>query len=291
MDTHPRPVMTPLVGRLAFLNATVYLLFATILTAPVFLSSLALTASAIPEHPWTILTFPFLHVSLPHLAITSLGLLVFGPSLERQLGSSRLLGYLAGTSLGVAVAALALVPVGVTGPVTGPWGSVLALAWAYGVFHADEEVPVFALPLTIRLRALVWFLLAVATTAALVNRPGGFFHLADLGGVLAGSLFLRLRSPRGAALPRAEVPDPRTAALTPIRLAAATESEPEPIGGGVPPSSAPRGDGPAPPAAEDEINRVLDKISAEGMESLTPQERRFLQYIAQQKRDRSRPPA
>ena len=33
-----------------------------------------------------------------------------------------------------------------------------------------------------------------------------------------------------------------------------------------------------------EIDRVLDKISAEGLESLTPAERRFLDEVAQRKR-------
>jgi hypothetical protein len=41
--------------------------------------------------------------------------------------------------------------------------------------------------------------------------------------------------------------------------------------------------GEADPVAR-EMDRVLDKISAEGIESLTPDERRFLDDIARQKR-------
>ena len=97
-------------------------------------------------------------------------------------------------------------------------------------------------------------------------------HLAHLGGFATGFLYLKVADWR---LARAERRVRRAAEpsvlVHPGRAARA--------------SAAPKPRRPERPPAQAEIDRVLDKISARGIESLTPAERRFLAEMSRKMRD------
>jgi len=99
-------------------------------------------------------------------------------------------------------------------------------------------------------------------------------HLAHLGGFGAGFLYLRVADWR---LARAERHVRRAAQpsvlVHPGRAARASDAALKP--------RRPHRD-----AAQVEIDRVLDKISARGIESLTPAERKFLAEMSRKMRDR-----
>ncbi len=279
--------ISPVIGRILIVNAVVHLVLSTILTSAVFSESLQLIPDQVATRPWTLFTAMLVHSSLGHLALTSLGLLVFGPAVERRLGPGIFFGYYLILGLGTSLFALVLARVGELPPVVGPWGVVVGMAVAYGSIYGNRAVPVFALPLTVQLRTLVWAMVGVVGFGALWFRSGGLFHLADMGAVIAAMTFLRLRGIVPAADDAEERPAPPVAAA-PIRLrveAASAERS----------SAAPRGgmerEGPeeeiAGPTPGEEINRVLDKISAEGMTSLTEAEQQFLRELSRRKREGS----
>ena len=278
--------ISPVIGRILLVNAVVHLVLSTILTAAAFSGSLQLIPDQVATRPWTLFTAMLVHSSLGHLALTSLGLLAFGPAVERRLGPGIFFGYYLVLGLGTSLFALVLARVGELPPVVGPWGAVVGMAVAYGSIYANRVVPVFALPLTIQLRTLVWLMVGVVGFGALWFRSAGLFHLADMGSVIAAMVFLRLRGIVPEREEEGELPA-RPVAAAPIRLrveAASAERSNAAAGSGMGSEEPDEGESSG-PTADEEINRVLDKISAEGMTSLTEAEQRFLRELSRRKRE------
>jgi len=266
--------MTPWVRRLLVANLLVYLLQVTVFVDPRFLATFGFTPLTALDHPWTFLTYQFLHAGLLHVAFNLLALLVFGPAVEERLGGGTFLAYYLGCGLGGAALSFALmllVPVHVVvGASAAVYGVMLAYAW----FWPDDGIFVFPFPEPIPVKWIVTFAVVVSLVLALFSRHDGVAHLAHLGGFGTGAAFLVLRdrrlrgATRDAAPPQGVLVHPRP------REGRAAESPPRP------PTAAP------PDRTQAEIDRLLDKISASGIESLTPAERRFLAEMSRRLRDR-----
>src|SRR5207247_7586294 len=78
--------LTPWVARLLFLNIGVFFLEEAYQSIG---TSFALVPAQLGTHPWTILTYMFLHANFSHLLFNMLGLYFFGPRVEMVLGSKR----------------------------------------------------------------------------------------------------------------------------------------------------------------------------------------------------------
>ena len=135
----------------------------------------------------------------------------------------------------------------------------------------NAPVLVFPLPMPIRAKWLVVFIAAMSLIAGLTGAERGVAHLAHLGGFAAALLYLRgtglLR------LARRHAPEGRASAVL-VHQSGAAEGRVLPFG-----PVRRRGTDAATLA---EVDRVLDKISAGGLSSLTPEERRFLDEISRQ---------
>lgn len=266
--------MTPWVRRLLVANLLVYLLQVTVFVDPRFLATFGFTPLTALDHPWTFLTYQFLHAGLLHVAFNLLALLVFGPAVEERLGGGTFLAYYLGCGLGGAALSFALmllVPVHVmVGASAAVYGVMLAYAW----FWPDDGIFVFPFPEPIPVKWIVTFAVVVSLVLALFSRHDGVAHLAHLGGFGTGAAFLFLRdrrlrgANRDAAPPQGVLVHPRP------REGRVAESPPRP------PAATP------PDRTQAEIDRLLDKISASGIESLTPAERRFLAEMSRRLRDR-----
>ena len=127
---------------------------------------------------------------------------------------------------------------------------------------------------------LVVFTIAISLLLAMLGAADGVAHLAHLGGVGTALLILKtqdLQSARHERTLRREVSSPV------VQPAAFAVRGREPGGSRKPPSrpAASGGD-----RRQAEIDRVLDKISARGINSLTPAERKFLAEMSRKMRDR-----
>ena len=275
MNSTPYPRITPWVGRLITANAVVLLLLLTVFTSPALLSRLAFDPAHAVARPWTFLTYMFVHGGLLHLLGNMLMLFVFGSAVETQMGSRAFLLYYLYCGVGAALLALGLS--GLTGvpPFVGASGAILGLGLAYATFWPDAELIPFPFPFPIRAKTFVAILAGVDVFLAIRSNNDGVAHIAHVGGLIAGFLFFRLQSlsRRGPAAP------PR-----PVERVVMVES-------GVPEAGRPMPAAPtrqrrrvdADPVAA-EVDRVLDKISAQGLGSLTPAERRFLDEVSKQKK-------
>jgi membrane associated rhomboid family serine protease len=266
--------MTPWVRRLLVANLLVYLLQLTVFIDPKFLTTFGFAPLTALERPWTFLTYQFLHAGLLHVAFNLLALFVFGPAVEERLGSGTFLAYYLGCGLGGAALSFALMLVLPVHVMVGASAAVYGVMLAYAWFWPDDGVFVFPFPEPIPVKWVVTFAVALSLVLALLSPNDGVAHLAHLGGFGTGAAFLAVRDRRLARGAR-DAARPQGVLVHPgPRERRATESAPRP------PTP------PPPDRTQAEIDRVLDKISASGIGSLTPAERRFLAEMSQRLRDR-----
>jgi membrane associated rhomboid family serine protease len=270
---------------------------------------------------WRVLGFQFLHdhSSIAHLSFNMLGLFFFGPIVERRLGGKRylafyllcgifgaltylilnLLGMVAVDNLGWQSSHLPFLLVNeprtpLIGASAGVYG--VLMAGAYLVPHATVYL-FFLIPIRFDRVAYLLLLVSVLSLAFSVGNAGG--EAAHLGGALAGAYFIRRqhhlhgffdvlgrvdptsRSRRERIAARQSGTSRAPAPPMPPAGTAGAATRP-PVG----PSTAPLGGSRGAVAPPDgvELDRILAKISSQGMGSLTEAERRTLRAASGRER-------
>jgi len=284
------PRLTPWVMRLMVALTAVFLaLFVTDdLMRLDFRSWLVFEPERVLRQPWSVLTFPFVHLRVFELLFNLLTLYFFAGTLEERWGGRDFLKFCAVSAAGALVLATLL------GPVVPPWLSGANVAWGfqgaiYGMLLAfamewpDMEINLFGI-LPIKAK---WLAIAAAAIGFIASVQNGGLGLAHLGAF--GTAFAYLRSPWA---PRAwgEVPPARKASRRPqskavVPWAARKEqaAAPQPAQRPAAAAGARRG-----VRAErdllDDVDRILDKISAQGLSSLTEDERKRLDEVSRRYR-------
>ncbi len=269
--------MTPWVRRLLVVNLLVFLLQKTVFLQ--LATQLGLVPLQAFARPWTFFTYMFLHLGVMHLAFNMLALYVFGPPVEERMGSRAFLGYYLTCGLGgagLSYLLMQLVPVNL---VVGASGAILGVALAFAWYWPDAPIFVFPIPVPIPAKWLVTFAVGIDLMLALFPANDGVAHLAHLGGIAAGFLWLKAGDWRlGQAERRLrgggrEATEPGVLVHPAARVARGSDpvAKPRPVNVD---------------RTQAEIDRVLDKISARGMGSLTPAERKFLAEMSRKMRDR-----
>jgi membrane associated rhomboid family serine protease len=203
-------------------------------------------------HVWTLLTSVFSHSDLWHILINMFVLWSFGSIMERLLGSARFAAfYLASGVFASAAhcAVSALMGRGQTAAL-GASGAVAAVLMAYALTFPKHRILLFGV---VPMPALGGVLLFVGFDiwGLIAQGQGGGLpigHGAHLGGALAGAVFWWLQMRGG---PPADSTSPRPAVRS-LGLGADEARE---------------------------FDRLRRKLSAEGPESLTDDERLFLQTV------------
>lgn len=270
------PRLTPWLGRIIAVTAVVQLLLETIFVSPSITQLLRMDPAAFLSQPWGAVTYLFVHSGILHLATNMLALYLFGTAVENRMGSRAFLLYYLYCGIGAALFSVLLSLVMGQAPFVGASGAVLGVAVAFAMYWPDAEIMVFPIPVPIKARYLVIGLALLDIVMAKLA-PGSTAHEAHIGGMLSGWLFFKAQSlGRG----RPSRPSRQAAErVVMVQQTASRESEPRSNGPG---RSMPLRPGNDPVAAE--VDRVLDKISATGIESLTPDERRFLDEVSKRKK-------
>ena len=268
--------LTLWVRRLVVANLLVFLLQMTVFVDPRFVEALGFAPFAALERPWTFVTYLFVHAGPLHLAFNLLMLWFFGSSVEARMGGKPFFLYYLLCGIGGAAFSFLLtqwVPVQL---IVGASGAILGVALAFAWYWPNHPVHVFPLPEPVPAKWLVTFFVALDLVLAAAGASDGVAHLAHLGGVGTGLLVLKGQAWR---LRRAEREVRQTSEssvlVTPSSQASRNRNT----------------RGPRPLRSEQkelrtsaEIDRVLDKISATGVESLTPAERKFLAEMSRRMR-------
>src|SRR6266702_3898129 len=270
--------LTPWVRRLLVANLLVFLIQSTLLTSPSFVGAFGFSPAHAWQYPWTFITYMFLHAGIPHILFNMLMLFVFGSSVEDRMGGRMFVLFYLLCGIGGAASSFILRQLVHVSQIIGASGAVLGVAVAFAWYWPDHPVFVFPLPDPVPAKWLVTFLVALDLVLALIGASDGIAHLAHLGGVGTALLYLKgqdwwlTRDARRGRQP----PETKVLVSQPPRVSRSS---------GIPPSTQRTKSRGEPDArANAEINRVLDKIIAGGVDSLTPAERKFLTEISRRLR-------
>jgi len=221
---------------------------------------------------WQLITFQFLHDGLPHLVLNSVGLYFFGRPLEGLLGKRDFikLYLLCGILGGVLQALLGFVSSRFAGPMVGASAGICGLVAAFSVLAPDSEIYIgFLLP--IRARYFLYIMIALPLFFLLSSTQSRVAHAAHLGGTLGGIAYLKLFY--GTRLPR--INWRRFRKMMPKRELVKTPSVTRSFWR----KNGSKAEDDLPPAEfiSREVDPILDKISAHGIQSLTERERKVLE--------------
>jgi len=270
--------LTPWVRRLLVANLLVFLVQSTLFTNPDYSNAFAFSPQTAWDHPWTFVTYMFLHAGILHLVLNMLMLFFFGPSVEDRMGGRVFVLFYLLCGIGGAASSFILRQLVPVEQIIGASGAVLGVAVAFAWYWPNDAVLIFPLPDPIAAKWLVTFLIGLDLALALIGATDGIAHIAHLGGAATALLYLKGQDWWATRGERRGRHPPESSVLV-SQLPRVSRS------GAITPSaqrSKPRGDSDA--RANAEIDRVLDKIIASGVDSLTPAERKFLTEISRRLR-------
>ena len=137
---------------------------------------------------WQLVTYMFLHGGLFHLLINMLILFMFGGEMERLWGTPFFLRYYFITGIGAGLFALAA-----GYPVVGASGAIYGLLVAFAMYFPNRVVYmnvffIFFFPIQAKYFVIIMGLVSFLSS---LGGGSGTSHLAHLGGLVVGYLYLR----------------------------------------------------------------------------------------------------
>ncbi|MFC1699520.1 rhomboid family intramembrane serine protease [Candidatus Omnitrophota bacterium] len=197
---------------------------------------------------WQLATYMFLHVGLWHLVVNMLMLWFFGPAVETAWGRAEFLRFYFFTGIGAGLCSFITAfhsPV----PVIGASGAIFGILVAYALMYPETVILLFFI-FPMKIRQAVFVLAGINLLGALSEPSAGIAYFAHLGGGLFGYLYLRsewikrqLSYWRKPNLVRKKTQQKKTDEKNLDR----------------------------------QVDLILDKVSREGLESLSSKERKILE--------------
>ncbi|HEX9047239.1 MAG TPA: rhomboid family intramembrane serine protease [Verrucomicrobiae bacterium] len=206
---------------------------------------------------WQLLTYQFLHGGWIHLLFNSVAILSFGSHMERMIGARRYLALVFASGI---VGGIVQVLVGFAWPtyfggdVVGASACAFGLVAGFAVLHPDERIFIFPIPFPIRAQTML-IGSAVVAIMLIIFPITNIANAAHLGGMAFGWFYVRRILSHGWHPGWGD--EPALAAPAQETWPAAEGSNTEFL--------------------EDEVDTILDKISAKGIQSLTSRERDILE--------------
>ncbi len=216
---------------------------------------------------WRVFTYQFLHADFFHILFNMIGLFFFGPLIERWWGSKRFLAFylLCGVS-GAVVASLlgsipGFIPFSYQSALVGASGSLFGILAGAAMLFPNMRVMLLIPPVPMSMRVMALIFLGIAALNVLVAGSNAGGDAAHLGGALLGAVLVRY----------------------PNVLNWADRVSPSAIQDGVNKGRYER-KVKQEQAAEDELDQLLDKVSSQGLHSLSNKEKKRLNQLSEKKR-------
>jgi membrane associated rhomboid family serine protease len=266
--------LTPVVKWLLILNFGIYFLD-VILESPEGVRPLrdfgifSIQSAVFQLKIWKFVTFQFLHGSLGHVFFNGMAIFFFGPWMERWWGSRKFLIFylLCGIAGGVffwLLVSLGWLPGdGIYTQLVGASAGIYGILIGVALVAPDLRVRLLLPPIELSMRQLAIALMVIAV-GSIVFKLGGNEggEAGHLGGAILGFFLVRfpwlLGSRRDFEIIRPKVVSPKP--VSKLRPRSGVEKE-----------------------QDSAVDKILDKISREGFQSLTQEERDFLQKASNQK--------
>lgn len=261
--------LTPVVKWLLVINLTIYFLDLFFGHPLRNFGAFAIQSAVFGGRIWEFLTFQFLHGSVGHVLFNCVGIFFFGPWLERWWGAQKFLIYYLLCGVGGAVfftllVFLGLLPGdGMQTPLVGASAGIYGILIGVAVLAPNLRVALFFPPIELSMRQLAIALMVISAGSILLKfggNEGG--EAGHLGGAIIGFLLMRYPHLLGGE-PGVEIIRPKIFTSQPPKLRPRSEIE---------------------KTQDTAVDAILDKISSQGFQSLTQQERDFLQRVSDQKK-------
>ena len=185
--------MTPAVKFLLIVNTAVFIVQIFLDRYIVLLFGLVPRSVWQDLYLWQLFTYQFLHGGLFHLLFNMLALWMFGCTLERRWGSEFFLKYYFVSVIGGGILNTLFVP-DQMGPSIGASAGVYGILLAFGLIYPNQIVYFYFL-FPIKMKHFVWIIGAIALYSSVTSGQSGIAHLAHLGGMVFGYLYLRGGNP------------------------------------------------------------------------------------------------
>jgi len=228
-----------------------------------FFSYLALSKEGLERgFAWQLVTYQFMHAGWLHLLLNCWVIYVFGQELEALFGPKRflMLMFSSGIVGGVFQVLTAIVwPGQFGGSVVGASACAFGLVATFAMVYPERELTLlllFVIPIHLRAKTLLIFC-ALLAVAGIVFPMDNIANAAHLGGMAMGWFFVR-------RIMRAD------GSVMGGTLRVFSKSEPKP-------SAGERMEKTTAEIVADDVDPILDKISAHGLQSLTARERAVLE--------------
>ncbi len=224
---------------------------------------------------WQFVTFQFLHGSFFHLLANSIGLYFFGPWMERWWGSRRFVAFyllcgLAGAAFYTLLYFTGIFPEGTVAltPLVGASAGIYGILIGVAVIAPHTRVALLFPPIEMSMRTFAIAILVIAVGAILLQMGGNEGGEAGhLGGAILG--YLLIKSPRLLGWASGEKGEVEI--IRPKAFRRRSESKLRPRSQ-------------IDLSTQSEVDRILDKISREGFQSLTEAERDTLRKASESHR-------
>lgn len=231
-------------------------------------------------YPWQLVTYQFIHGGFGHIFFNMLMLWMFGMELENFWGSKKFLLFYIISGLGAGLLQLFLSPVfdGVTGPTIGASGAVFGIMLAFAFYFPDRYIFIYFL-FPVKAKYLIAFLMVIEFLS--VGDQSFTAHLAHIGGASTAlilllserytsfrldSIFDLFKGRKKSNYFESEKPRFRKSSIFDRKEENIEDATFFDID-----SSSKRKE-----VTQEEIDRILDKISQSGYQKLTEDEKRIL---------------
>ena len=226
-------------------------------------------------YAWQLLTYQLMHGGWLHLLLNCWAIYIFGREVEETLGRNSFLTlYFTSGVIGGLFQALAGVLVGgaFAVPTVGASAGVFGLVAAFATLYPERPLMLllfFIIPVNMRAKFLLLFSALIAVFG-IIFRMDNIAHAAHLGGMLTGMVFVRYAIYWHWHWPRLRrtAPQPlRPLVKVPHRASSQWGQTNVRVVEDLPPDE----------FLSKAVDPILDKISAQGIQSLTDRERKILE--------------
>ncbi len=196
---------------------------------------------------WRLVTYMFLHGGTWHILFNMLALWMFGVELEQMWGTRRFVTFYFIAGIGAGLLSFFTWNV----PIIGASGAVLAILTVYAYYFPDRQVLMFFIfPVKVRIAVLI---IGAISIFGSMQSVGGIAHLTHLGGIVIAIIYLKAYNPVVRWWEEREEKKSEREMRHKAEERVAKERY-----------------------FEEKVDPILKKISDEGMDSLTGEEKKIL---------------
>ncbi len=231
---------------------------------------------------WRFVTYMFLHGGFQHIMWNMLGVWMFGTQIEALWGQRTFIIFYFVCGLGGAVLYGLFQLIGMGNPygmMLGASGALMGLLLAYGMSFPNNVIYIMGIiPLKAKYLVVIYGLMDLFSASS----SDGVAHLAHLGGLLAGFIFIQITIPglsgqmfKGSALSSAWKKAQAKRKIKIVRPDFGSSKKPDSNSTQSNKHQSSQNESGS-SKNQNEIDRILDKISRNGLQSLTDDEQEML---------------